>query len=53
MDLVDIRTETLRLEGTERDTATTRAEPSLEETLQVLKKKYERGALSEQAYARA
>ncbi len=52
MDLVDIRTETLRLEGTGRDTATTRAEPSLEETLQVLKKKYERGALSEQDYAR-
>jgi len=52
MDLVDIRNETLRLEGTGHDTAPERAEPSLEETLQVLKKKYERGDLSEQDYAR-
>jgi hypothetical protein len=51
MDLVDIRSEALRLQQKSIPQVEKRPEESLEKKLQVLKNKFERGALSKEEYS--
>jgi len=52
MDLVDIRSEALRLQRPASSTIATEPKQDIEELLDILQKKYERGALSEKDYRR-